>query len=114
MEDEEIIATREQAIKALEAKGYEIVNTLFTGTVVPRQAGEFAAILGDNHRETEVVSPLSTIKQALAEALKEIGSGLGGGDIHLTIELDGDVVYKKVVERNKERTVLSGRNPLLV
>ena len=30
MEDEEIIATREQAIKALEAKGYEIVNTLFT------------------------------------------------------------------------------------
>ena len=28
--DEEIIATREQAIKILEAKGYEIVNTLFT------------------------------------------------------------------------------------
>ena len=28
--DEEIIATREQAIKVLEAKGYEIVNTLFT------------------------------------------------------------------------------------
>ena len=25
-----LIATREQAIKALEAKGYEIVNTLFT------------------------------------------------------------------------------------
>lgn len=68
---------------------------LATGTVVPRQAGEFAAILGDNHRETEVVSPLSTIKQALAEALREMGNGLGGGDIHLTIELDGDVVYKK-------------------
>lgn len=29
--DEEIIATRERAIKALEAEGYEIVNTLFTG-----------------------------------------------------------------------------------
>lgn len=28
--DEEIIATREKAIKALESKGYEIVNTLFT------------------------------------------------------------------------------------
>ena len=27
---EEIIATREKAIKALKAKGYEIVNTLFT------------------------------------------------------------------------------------
>ena len=29
--DEEIIATREKAIQALEAKGYEVVNTLFTG-----------------------------------------------------------------------------------
>lgn len=28
--DEEIAETRERAIKALEAKGYEIVNTLFT------------------------------------------------------------------------------------
>lgn len=28
--DEEIVATREKAIKALEAQGYEIVNTLFT------------------------------------------------------------------------------------
>lgn len=28
--DEEIIATREKAIKVLEAKGYTIINTLFT------------------------------------------------------------------------------------
>ncbi len=28
--DEEIIAARERAVKTLEAKGYEIVNTLFT------------------------------------------------------------------------------------
>ena len=28
--DEEIIATREKAIKALKSRGYEIVNTLFT------------------------------------------------------------------------------------
>ena len=28
--DEEIVSTRERAIKALESKGYEIVNTLFT------------------------------------------------------------------------------------
>lgn len=28
--DEKIVATREAAIKALEAEGYEIVNTLFT------------------------------------------------------------------------------------
>ena len=28
--EDEIVATRERAIKALEARGYEIVNTLFT------------------------------------------------------------------------------------
>jgi uncharacterized protein (UPF0297 family) len=28
--EEEIVATRNKAIKALEEKGYEIVNTLFT------------------------------------------------------------------------------------
>ena len=28
--NEEIVATREKAIKALEEKGYEVVNTLFT------------------------------------------------------------------------------------
>jgi len=28
--DEEIVATREKAIKALEAMGYEVINTLFT------------------------------------------------------------------------------------
>ena len=42
---------------------------LATGTVIPRQSREFTAILGDNNRETEVVSPLSTIQQAVAEVL---------------------------------------------
>lgn len=51
---------------------------LATGTVVPPQAGMFAAILGDNNRETEVVSPLSTMKQALKEALAE--SNISGGN----------------------------------
>ena len=50
---------------------------LASGTVVPPRAGEFAAILGDNKQETEVVSPLSTMKQALMEALAE--SGISGG-----------------------------------
>ena len=82
-------------------------------TVVPRQAGEFAAILGDNNREAEVVSPLSTIKQALLEALKEAGAGLGG-DIQLMINLDGKVVYENVVKRNRLARKQTGKNPLLV
>ena len=51
---------------------------LATGTVVPPRAGMFAAIMGDNNRETEVVSPLSTMKQALKEALAE--SNISGGN----------------------------------
>lgn len=46
---------------------------LATGTVVPPNAGQFAAILGDNKTDTEVVSPLDTIKQALVEAMAESG-----------------------------------------
>jgi len=46
------------------------IPRLATGTVVPRQSKEFAAILGDNNQETEVVSPLSTIQEAVAEVLE--------------------------------------------
>lgn len=42
---------------------------LAKGTVVPANFGRFAAILGDNKKEPEVVSPLSTMKQAVLEAL---------------------------------------------
>lgn len=87
---------------------------LASGTVVPPRAGEFAAILGDNKRETEVVSPLSTMKQALKEALLEAGGTGSGGDIHLTVNLDGKTVYDEVVRRNRAETKrLAGRNPLL-
>lgn len=58
---------------------------LATGTVVPPRAGMFAAILGDNNRETEVVSPLSTMKQALKEALAE--SNISGRNQIATAEL---------------------------
>ena len=53
--------------------GHVSLPRLASGTVVPPQAGEFAAVLGDNNRETEVVSPLSTMRQALTEALAEAG-----------------------------------------
>jgi len=46
---------------------------LAQGTVVPANYGEFLAVLGDNKRETEVVSPISAIKQAVKEALGENG-----------------------------------------
>ncbi len=58
---------------SLESFSFNRIPMLATGTVVPANYGNFLAMLGDNKRETEVVSPLSTMKQALIEALQEYG-----------------------------------------
>lgn len=85
---------------------------LATGTVVPPRAGEFAAILGDNNTDTEVVSPLGTMKQAMLEAIAQAG-GLGGGNINLQLFLDSRLVYEAMVEKNKQILSNTGVNPLM-
>lgn len=72
---------------------------LATGTVVPRQAQEFLAVLGDNNKEAEVVSPLSTMKQAFREALAESGIGVNG---NVTVVLEGDAEKLFKVVRQEE------------
>ena len=85
---------------------------LATGTVVPPRAGEFAAILGDNNTDTEVVSPIGTMKQAFMDAIAEAG-GLGGGDLNLNIYLDGAQIHRELVKRNQLITSTTGVNPLM-
>lgn len=69
-----------------------------TGQVIPRTMKEHLAILGDNNRETEIVSPLSTMKQAVKEAFAESGISNGGnsGDSSNTYEfsVDGQVFFR--------------------
>lgn len=89
------------------------IPRLASGTVIPPKAGEFAAILGDNKKETEIVSPISTMKQAFKEALRDFG-GVDSGDIHLTINLEGKAIYDTVVKRNRMEKNRTGNNPLLV
>lgn len=72
---------------------------LATGTVVPPRAGEFAAILGDNNREAEVVSPISAMKQAFREVAEDMKGS--GGDIYLTVNLEGKTVYEEVIKQNR-------------
>lgn len=55
---------------------------LAQGTVIPANYGNFLAMLGDNKREAEVVSPISTMKQAMLEALAEAG---GNGPKEITL-----------------------------
>lgn len=86
---------------------------LAQGTVVPRRAGEFAAILGDNNREPEVVSPLSTMKQALAEALRESDSlGNNGQPMVINLNLDGQKVISWLVEMDNQARNRSGHGIL--
>lgn len=84
---------------------------LATGTVVPPRAGEFAAILGDNNTDTEVVSPLGTIKQALVEAMAEAGGG--GGNVTIPIYLDSALIYQAMINKNQEVIRNTGMNPLM-
>lgn len=87
---------------------------LASGTVVPPRAGEFAAILGDNKRETEVVSPLSTIKKAMIEALQAVGMNDNGGDIVGHVYLDGKEIGNSTVKFVRQETKRTGKNPVLV
>lgn len=87
---------------------------LASGTVIPPRAGEFAAILGDNKRETEVVSPLSTMKQAFKEALREAGGFGGAGEIVGYIYLDGKELGRSTVQFVRQEKKRTGRNPVLV
>ena len=64
------------------------VPQLASGTVVPPKAGNFLAMLGDNNKDYEVVSPLETMKQAFKEAIGEMG-GIGGGTVQADLILDG-------------------------
>ena len=73
---------------------------LAKGTVVPRNAGEFAAILGDNKRETEVVSPLSTMKQAMMEALRESGNNGGSSPQYIVLNIDGNEFIRWLRDQN--------------
>lgn len=73
---------------------------LAKGTVVPRNAGEFAAILGDNKRETEVVSPLSTMKQAMMDALREFGNNGVSSPQYIVLNIDGHEFIRWLRDQN--------------
>lgn len=85
------------------------IPKLATGTVVPANYGEFLAILGDNKRETEVVSPLSTIEQAVTRAIAKAG-GFGGSDKTpvFYLILDGDQLNYKLEKRSIAKAKRTG------
>lgn len=92
-----------QDLKRATAAGTDIPGFANGGVVPPNQP--FLAVLGDNKREPEVVSPYSTIKQAASDALAERGGsgGYGRGDVYLNGTKVGRVLYSSL---ESERTRL--------
>lgn len=82
---------------------------LASGTVVPANYGEFLSVLGDNKREPEVVSPLSTMKQAFLEAMQEAG-GFGGNPSIQIISPNGEQLFKIVRSENQKYTNRAGHS----
>lgn len=85
---------------------------LAQGTVVPPNR-EFMAILGDNTKEHEIVSPVSTMKQAFTEAMAEMGAmGQTTKEEHYYLSETElmSVIYKLVKggERLKGNSLISG------
>lgn len=85
------------------------IPRLAQGTVVPANYGEFLAVLGDNKREAEVVSPVSAMKQAMREVMGEFS---GGEKQPIVLELDGKVFYKAMIRENNRSIRMTGKNPL--
>lgn len=85
---------------------------LANGAVIPPNQ-QFMAILGDQRSGINVETPLSTIKQAVSETLREMG-GLGG-DINITVEsvLDGKVIARNTVTHINDMTRSAGKPVLL-
>ena len=87
------------------------IPKLATGAYVPANYGEFLAVLGDNKREAEVVSPISAMKQAMAEVLAEYGGTGNSGDIHITLTMpDGRVLFEAVADENNKIKKRTGRS----
>lgn len=86
------------------------IPRLATGSVIPPNR-EFLAVLGDNKKETEVVSPLSTIEQALENVMSRMGSA---SPQQINLVVDGKVLAKVVVPKINDMTRQAGRSVLLI
>ena len=88
------------------------IPRLAQGTVVPANYGEFLAVLGDNKREAEVVSPVSAIKQAVMEAMVALDGGGSKQPVIVKVFLNGREIGQAAIDDINDRTKRNGRSPL--
>ncbi|MDE7133017.1 MAG: hypothetical protein K2O65_14715 [Lachnospiraceae bacterium] len=86
-----------------------------TGQVIPTSMKQHLAWLGDNKRETEVVSPLSTIEEAVINAMAKVNgnNGNNGGsqeiNLNLTVECEGYRLIQLMQKLNGEYFKQNGK-----
>ena len=79
------------------AKNFKIGGAA-SGAVIPPSMAEHLVKVGDNNRETEIISPLSTMKQAMSEVLASMNMSGGSGDI--VVQIDGREVFRAMRSEN--------------
>ena len=83
------------------------IPRLAQGAVIPPNR-EFLAVLGDQRSGTNIEAPLATIKQAVVEAMREVG-GQGNGTITVVVNLDGREVARNTVNHINRMTQQAGK-----
>lgn len=96
-------------LKTVDLKNVAIPR-LAQGAVIPPNR-EFLAVLGDQKQGTNIETPLKTMIEAFNIALNQRAE-IGGDNQPIVVLLDGEVVYRNVVKRNKNYTIATGVNPL--
>lgn len=75
---------------------------------VAREAGpELVGNIGNKNAVVNNMQIIEGIKQGVSEAMRGVHSS---GDSHITINLDGKVVYDNVVQRNNEHVAMTGES----
>lgn len=85
-----------------------------SGDVIEPSDGLQYRVVGDNKRETEVISPLSTMKQAFKEALAESGAFTSGssGPKELVLKLDGKTLARATYDDLMAEGMRRGRGTI--
>lgn len=86
--------------------GIPEIPHLAQGTVIPANYGNFLAMLGDNKREAEVVSPVSAIEKAVENVMAKVN---GTQIIHVHLDLDGREIGRVAVRAVNADNARKGR-----
>lgn len=90
---------------------YDDIPRLATGAIVPPN-NPFLAVLGDNRQETEIVSPLSTIEEAVTRAMsgqRQSGVSTSRSPV-VNLIMDGQKLARAIVPYLDSETTRAGVN----